>query len=74
MLPLRLAVVESPSLRLALRLEEAAAALGVSVDYFATSIRPELRTVRRGRVTLVSVAELEKWLDRSAARALEGDR
>lgn len=57
-----------PSLRLALSPDEAAAALGVSRDYFDEHVISELRTVRRGRRILVALSELERWLDRSAAR------
>jgi hypothetical protein len=58
-------------MRLALRVEEAATALGVSHDFFAEHIAPELRIVRRGRVKLVAVNELERWLDKNAAYALD---
>jgi hypothetical protein len=47
--------------------------LGVSDDYFARHIAPELRWVRRGAVKLVPLRELERWLDVSAARVLEDD-
>jgi excisionase family DNA binding protein len=50
--------------RLSLRIEEAADALGVSVDTFERHISPELRVVYVGRVRLYSVPELERWLDR----------
>jgi hypothetical protein len=59
--------------RLALNPAEAAAAIGVSRDFFDEHVLAELRVVRRGRKVLVSVAELEKWLDRSAAVTLEAD-
>jgi hypothetical protein len=49
----------------------AAEALGVSPDFFAEHVAPELRVVRRGRKKLIAVRELDQWLDRSAARALE---
>ena len=55
--------------RLALRREEAAAAIGVSVDHFDTAVRPELRAVRRGRVVVYPVRELERWLEKNAATA-----
>jgi excisionase family DNA binding protein len=58
--------------RLALSLDEAAASLGVSKDFFDEHVRPELRVARRGRRVLIAVAELERWLHTSAARALEG--
>jgi hypothetical protein len=53
---------------------EAAAALGCSADFFDEHVRPELRLVRRGRRVFVAVAELERWLERNAARTLEGVR
>jgi excisionase family DNA binding protein len=54
--------------RLALSPDEAAAVLGVSRDYFDEHVIDELRVVRRGRRILVALAELERWLDRSATR------
>jgi excisionase family DNA binding protein len=58
--------------RLALSPDEAAAVLGVSRDYFDEHVIDELRVVRRGRRILVALAELERWLDRAAARATVG--
>jgi excisionase family DNA binding protein len=55
--------------RLALRKIEAAEALGVSVDFFDEHIAPELRIVRKGRRRLISVRELERWLDENASLA-----
>jgi len=57
--------------RLALTVEEAAAAIGMSRDSFDRHVRDELRLVRRGRLVLVPVRELERWVDRSAALTLE---
>ncbi|MCZ7589199.1 MAG: hypothetical protein M5U27_10185 [Gaiella sp.] len=59
---LALAVV-APALRLALTPAEAAAAIGCSIDFFDEHVRPELRLVRRGRKVLISVREVERWLD-----------
>jgi excisionase family DNA binding protein len=59
-------------LRLALSPDEAAAVLGCSRDFFHEHVAPELRIVRRGRRRFVAVSELERWLDRSAARAYDG--
>ncbi|HEY8791317.1 MAG TPA: helix-turn-helix domain-containing protein [Gaiellaceae bacterium] len=56
--------------RLALTPEEAAAALSMSRDTFDRYVRDELRLVRVGRKVLVPVRELERWLDRSAARTM----
>ncbi len=55
--------------RLALSPDEAAGVLGVSRDYLDQHVLAELRIVRRGRRILIALAELESWLDRSAARA-----
>ncbi len=65
--------VQSAVPRLALRVGEAAAALGVSEDYFAEHVAPELRWVRRGALKLVSVQELERWLAANGARTLEDE-
>jgi excisionase family DNA binding protein len=59
--------------RLALSPDEAAAALGVSRDYFDEWIASELRIVRRGRRKLVPVREIERWLERAAALPLAGE-
>ncbi len=56
--------------RLALTPTEAAGALGVSRDFLDQLVLPELRIVRRGRRRLIPVRELERWLDREAARPL----
>jgi hypothetical protein len=58
-------------LRVALSPDEAAAALGVSRDYLDEHVADELRWVRGGRRKFVAVRELERWLDRASARALE---
>lgn len=52
--------------RLSLSKQEAADALGVSIDFFDEHIAHELRMVRRGRRRLIPVRELERWLDRHA--------
>jgi excisionase family DNA binding protein len=56
--------------RRALSKAEAAEALGVSVDFLEEHVMHELRIVRRGRRRLIPIAELQGWLDRSAARPL----
>jgi excisionase family DNA binding protein len=54
--------------RLALSPDEAAGVLGVSRDYLDQHVMSELRIVRRGRRILIALSELERWLDRAAAR------
>ncbi len=51
---------------LALSVEQACAALGVSWDTWKAQIEPEVRIVRLGRRKLVPVAALEQWLDQHA--------
>lgn len=58
------------TLRLTLSPTEAAEALGVSRDYFDAHVKPELRVVRRGRLVLVPLRELERWVDENAAAVL----
>jgi hypothetical protein len=58
--------------RLALSPEEAAAAIGCSRSFFDEQVMPELRVSRVGRRRFIAVRELERWLDESASRALEG--
>ena len=60
--------------RMALSRSEAAEALGVSVDHLERHVLPELRVVRSGRLRLVPVAELSRWVEENAARALEEAR
>jgi hypothetical protein len=57
--------------RLAFTAMEAPAVLGVSHDFFAEHIAPELRWVWRGAKKLVAAAELERWLDREAAKSTQ---
>ncbi len=61
----------APVPRVALTREEAAQSLGVGLTTFKTQVQPDLRMVRRGKVRLISVAELERWLDANAEKVLE---
>lgn len=56
--------------RKALRVEEAAAAVGVSPDFFREHIQPDLRLIRCGRLRLIPVAELDRWIDEEASHVL----
>jgi excisionase family DNA binding protein len=51
--------------------EEASASLGVSRDFFDEHVKPELRLIRRGRLILIPIRELDRWADENAARVLE---
>jgi hypothetical protein len=63
-------IAERPP-HLALRLGAAAGALGVSHDHFRKHIAPELRIVRRGRVQIVPITELQRWMNEHASYLIE---
>ena len=50
----------------------AAAALSMSVDSFERHVMADVRCVRRGRLRLFPVAELERWANDNAERTLPG--
>jgi hypothetical protein len=56
--------------RVTLTKPEAAAALGISVDSFERHVQPELRVIRRGRMRLIPLRELERWAADNAAITL----
>jgi len=56
----------APIPRLALTRAEAAASMGMSLDSFERHVQPTLRLVRLGRMRLVPITELQRWLDQNA--------
>jgi len=60
----------APIPRLALTREEAAASVGMSLDSFERHVQPTLRLVRLGRMRLVPICELERWLEDNAHRTI----
>jgi excisionase family DNA binding protein len=66
----------SPSTRVVPRVTltraEAAEALGISIDSFERHVQPELRVIRRGRMRLVPLSELERWVKENASLTLDG--
>lgn len=64
---------QAPAEPPALTLTETGAAkkLGVSAGFFKAHVLPELRVIRRGSRVLVPVSELERWIDRNAARTVD---
>lgn len=56
---------------IALSKPDAAAALGMSVDSFERYVMADVRCIRRGRLRLFPVAELERWANVNAERLLE---
>jgi len=57
--------------RLAMTRGEAAGALGMSINSFERHVQPELRIVRRGKLRLIPVREIERWLEENAELVLE---
>lgn len=51
-----------PVSRLLLSRAEAAECLAMSVDHFERYVQPFIRVVRSGRLVLVPVASLERWI------------
>jgi hypothetical protein len=58
--------------RVTLTKVEAAEALGISVDSFERHVQPELRLIRRGRMRLVPMRELQRWASENASFTLDG--
>jgi hypothetical protein len=54
--------------RIALRPDEAAAAVGLGRSAFYANVLPQLRVVYVGRARLIPVAELERWIEKEAIR------
>lgn len=55
---------------IALAKPQAAAALGMSVDSFDRYVGPQVRCIRRGRLRLYPVVELQRWADVNAEHLL----
>ena len=47
---------------LALPVEQAAASLGLAENHFRQHVLPHVRSIKVGRVRIVPVIELERWL------------
>ncbi len=54
--------------RLAFNQQDAAAALGVSVDHFERHIKPDLPIVYSGTLKLYTLAALQEWLSENTLR------
>jgi hypothetical protein len=57
---------QAPAHRFAVTRAEAARALGVSINSFERHVQPELKIVRRGKLRLIPVREIERWLEENA--------
>ncbi len=47
--------------RVVLSRMEAAQSLGMSLDSFERHVQPELKLIRRGKLRLIPLVELERW-------------
>jgi hypothetical protein len=54
----------------ALTREEAAASLGISLTAFEQYVQPNVRLIRRGKIRVVPVRDLERWADQAAEQVL----
>lgn len=57
--------------RITLRVEEAARDLGVSRDFFEERIEPNLKVLRVGRIKLIPVHELARYVSMQARLPFE---
>lgn len=56
---------------IALSKPDAAAALAMSTDSFEKYVMADVRCIRRGRLRLFPVTELERWANDNAERLLD---
>jgi excisionase family DNA binding protein len=59
--------VSDRPLKLTVQKQEAAELLGMSVDSFERHVQDELPVIRRGKMRLFRVRDLEQWADENAA-------
>jgi hypothetical protein len=66
--------MKRPVPRIALTREEAATSLGMGLTSFETHVQPHVRLIRRGKLRLIPVAELERWAEQNADITLPVER
>jgi len=64
--------VEVP--RLALTPAEGAAALGMGLTSFKKYVQPYVRVIRRGKLRVIPLSELERWAEENAEAVLGDSR
>jgi hypothetical protein len=50
--------------------DEAAASLGMGLTSFKLHVQPYVRIIRRGKLRVIPVRELERWAEENAQRVL----
>jgi len=63
-------IVQDGQPRVALSRQEAATALGMSVDSFEKYVQGQVKTIRCGRMLLYAPTELERWASEAGERTL----
>jgi hypothetical protein len=58
--------------RLALTPTEAAAALGMGLTSFKKYVQPHVRIIRRGKLRVIPVSELQRWAEENAEDLFDG--
>ena len=58
--------VDRPIPRIAVTKDEAAAMLGMSVGSLNKYVMPDVKVIRRGKIVLIPVKQLDAWADRAA--------
>lgn len=58
--------------RLALTPTEAASALGMGLTSFKKYVQPDVRVIRRGKLRVIPVRELERWAEENAEDVFDG--
>jgi len=66
-----MAVATSTTPPLAVTPAEAARLLSISKESFDRYVRAEVRAVRKGRLVLIPIPELTRWIDANAALTLD---
>ena len=59
-----------PVPRVALTIEDAAVAIGMSKRSFERHVMPDIRIIRIGRIRLIAITELERWANTTAEKVL----
>lgn len=57
---------------LLLRKPQAAQLLAMSEDFFEANVMPEIKHIRRGRLKLYPISELERWVELNSQLLLGG--
>jgi hypothetical protein len=57
--------------RVSLTRQEAAEAMGMGLTSFEKYVQPHVKIIRRGKLRVIRVAELERWAEENEERVLD---